>query len=132
MGRIEAILISLVTKTNGITAVPSSDVVFNLKMLAKVLTQVEMRLGHTVTPVLGWVTPDRNSTLKCPLPVEFEDGRACHFVCDDFGTPTKICKELKADRAGFDLVCNVDHEFTRLVVPPLGVEPKRMVDQDPI
>lgn len=81
---------------------PPASVVDVLKDTAQRLDQVRDLLGHPVSIVSGYRSPQLNTAMGGQANSDHTTGRGVDFICRAFGTPLQICQKIVAAGVKFD------------------------------
>lgn len=128
---LEELIFSETAIRHGLDNTPNEDVIDNLRLLASHLEEVRSLLGVPIIISSGYRCPALNRAVGSKDTSAHVQGLAADFTAPAFGSPLKICQEIRDCSAiRFDQLI---HEFGTWVHFGVAVAPRRellTIDQD--
>jgi len=91
---LEEFVRSQTAQSAGVDNTPPAHVIRELQRTAVMMEGVRRVLGHPITVTSGYRGPALNTLVHGVLNSAHLTGRACDFVCPEFGSPADVCRAL--------------------------------------
>ncbi len=115
---LEEMVFSRTADRLGIDNTPPELIIENLKSIARVLEDIQKRIGAPILITSGYRSPELNKKIPGSSKNSAHTrGAAVDFIAPAYGDPLKICKEIMNSRIMFDQLI---YEGTWV---HLGIEP---------
>ena len=111
-------------RERGIDNTPPTELVPNLRILARGLDRIRLLLGHPLDISSGYRSPALNAAVGGARNSQHAQGLAADFTCPGFGPPLAIARALRGSAIAFDTVIL---EFDEWIHVSFTATPRRRV-----
>jgi zinc D-Ala-D-Ala carboxypeptidase len=102
-------------------------VVKELTRLCGMMEAVRVALGAKPISInSGYRSPRLNSAVGGAKNSAHIEGRACDFICPQYGTPLEICQRLSSSGIAFDKLIQ-EGRWVHIQIAKVGLEPRKQV-----
>jgi hypothetical protein len=103
-------------------------VVKELTRLCGLMEAVRVALGAKPISInSGYRSPTLNSAVGGAKSSAHIEGRACDFICPQYGTPLEICQRLSSAGIAFDQLIQEGGRWVHIQIAKAGAEPRKQV-----